>query len=242
MIGELRPATNVRALYHMNSGAMLTDSSGNGYTLSNTNAGTGTVSADAASRFGSGADYGTSNNSTSGTGKRLTVANNLGIANVNNDWSMMGWFQITKAIASGDTQGYYFLTKDFASPNATTGFRYDYNAGTPRFHPFKWSPGNGVENYINYNITLPTNTWFHIAYIVESGYIKCYYNGYQIGSVAQTTTSGGSAYSDGLAIGANFYSNNLGNLSGKADEIVVLDRAMTAQEIRRYYAWSVGKL
>jgi len=108
-----------------------------------------------------------------------------------------------------------------------TALSYILNAvGMPSFNPsFFVSPAAvGVFS----PISLPVNTWTHLAGTYDGATMKVYTNGVLAASVAQTGTIAPST--DGLFIGGNPYYGH--NFIGTIDEVRIYSRALSVGEVQ----------
>lgn len=118
-IADLAMASDATALYLFGTGALTTDSSGNGKTLTAVNS-----PAEIAMDFGNGADLGTANSN-----KRFTIsAATLGV-NLINNWGMVYRFRCRTEVGSGQ-YGLLRILDD--AGKAILYVDYQYNSGTRR--------------------------------------------------------------------------------------------------------------
>jgi prepilin-type N-terminal cleavage/methylation domain-containing protein len=85
-------------------------------------------------------------------------------------------------------------------------------------------------NVYNFTVTVPSNVWNHVAIIVESGTIRAYLNGKEVGSASYDA----SAESIITHIGA--YSSLVNFFKGYLDTVVVLRTPLTLSQIQQIYA------
>lgn len=213
---------SLKAYYRMEAGALTTDSSLNGNTLTNT----GTV-ADGVGKFGGAADFGSAD-----ANKALSIASGLGITG--GAITMVGWFNISTALASGAY--YYFINQADAGTHVENFLYYNNNAGTKRVGVERQRAGTSTAQ-VFYNIDLGTATWYHIAYVYDLTNVYLYINGVQLTSVASSGngTAGGT---DLMAIGAYYADLTANNLLGLADDVAIFSRALSVAEINNLYASS----
>lgn len=220
-------ASNLKAYYRMESGALTTDSSGNSVTLTNNNTvgeGTGT--------FGGAADFGTAN-----TNKYLSSTNALGIDG--GAISISFWVKLNTEISANR---YYFVVQRALTAGETkTSYWiwYNYNAGTRQLNWGRDKNGT-AEQLVTVNATLGTSNWYHMALTYDGTTLRGYLNGQSQGSVA-ASGSGGVTGTSGLFIGSldgsSFFTNAL------IDDVSYFNRALTADEIKELYEGrSVGEL
>lgn len=216
---------NLRAYYKL---ADTSDSSGNGYTLTNT--GTTTF---AAAKFDNGADLGASNST-----KMLSVASNLGI-NYGGTQTVCGWVKLSTEIGANT---YVFFDRRNANTSGVNQLIYQYNGGTRRLCWERYNDKNGDNPKFYYNITMGTSNWYQIAYVYNGTTLYGYVNGVQVGSIASTAYDGlgTGAYSDAFNIGA--WTGLTYATSGMFDDVAVFSRALTSDEIYSLYKTGVKKL
>jgi hypothetical protein len=216
---------NKRAYYKFDAGALTTDSSGNGYTLTNTNTvGEGT------GKFGVCADFSSTNSN-----KDLRIANDLGIAG--GAISLSAWVKITTAPIS--TNIACIIAQSDAGTDTEYYIRYYNNGGTLQVEFFRTKRGVG-NNIVTVNHTLSTTSFTHVALTYDATNIVGYINGVNVGTIAASGngTSGSSdCFSLGEVLGFNTW-----YLSGLIDDAAVFNRALTATEISNLYKTGVKKL
>ena len=200
-------------LWHMSD---VNDSSGNGYTLTNTN----TVVFNPG-KFALGADGGSSN-----TNKRLSTTNTLGINGT--PCTIMGWFKITGStfpmILAQQTNNTSKTFNRFYMDNSTTAiFQRNKIGSTSQDFSVSFTPGSN---------------WNHFAYTYDGVTVKGYINSSFVGSVS-ASGNGTSTLTEGFVVGANESGGLV--LQGIADEVAVYGRALSAKEISNYYSWSLGR-
>lgn len=213
-IGEFSPQPNLSALYHLSD---TSDSSGNNYTLTNNNS---VVFTDYG-RFGKAADFGTAN-----TDKRLSRADVLGL-NLS-EYTISCWVKINTEI----TSGFYDLV---ALEHATNGYSilyYDFNGGNRRLM-FDYSTGTNT-----FNITLGTTKWYFLTGTKSATLQRLYVDGALVSTRTPSAPTGGG--NNRMTIGSTSAGNaNFAN--AVIDEVAIFNRALSQQEISRYYQWSLGR-
>lgn len=136
--------SNVKAYYRFESGALTTDTTGNGNTLTNNNS-----VASAAGLFGGCADGGATN-----TNKYFDIASNLGIAG-NSDCTVACWIKMVTEISSA---AYVFLQHlSTSGADRYINMYYEYNLGDRRIV----CSFSGVSAF--FPVSLGTSQWHHIA-------------------------------------------------------------------------------
>lgn len=208
--------SNLRAYYHFNSD-VITDDSGNGYTLTNT----GSV-ANSTAKFGNGADLGASN-----TTKYLSIASDLGISSGNITFG--GWVKLNTEITSSLWR---ILYKSNSTISVDQEIYYEYNAGTRRLTWMRRKWGS-ADNIFYYNLALGTSNWVHIAYTYDGATVRGYVNGKLVGSVA---SSGNGAGGPATAFGVGIYPSTPANFaSALFDDVAVWNRTLSNKEIAELY-------
>lgn len=217
--------TNLAAYWKLDeSSGNAADSSGGGFTLTNTN----TV-AYSAGLINNGADF-----STSGS-KYLTRASNLGITG--GSCSISLWVKLNTAISGGNTP-YCFAQIGDAGTNVNNNIMYIFNGGTPQVIARRQKQ-NIANDDVPYAITLSTSAYTHIVYTYDATTVTLYVNGVSQGTPIGSTGSGAS----GGGSWANLANENSGGGSfalTKMDEVGVWSRALTAGEITSLYNGGAG--
>lgn len=208
---------NIKAYYRMESGALTTDSSGNGYTLTNNN----TV-ADGTGKYGGAADGGSSN-----TNKSLSTTNLMGFG-VNDARTLSCWIKMNTEHSGADKYQYIF-----SSSHALEDRSYDigyFRISSVNYIYIFHNRAGGVSDSTIKAINLGTSDWYHLALTFDGTTLKGFINGEKIGSVAVTKTNGPvNSFTDGLHI---LRGPDLGgNISALIDDAVIFNRALTEGEI-----------
>lgn len=207
---------NLKAYYRFNSGALITDSSSNGVTLTNNN----TVG-EASGKFGIGADFGSSN-----TNKYLSSTNALGISG--GAITMSFWIKLNTEIS---TSIQVIISQSSNTSNVVFQLVYDYNGGNRRLVFYRTRLGQ-YNDQVYYPVTLGTSDWHHIVFT---------YNGTNIiGYVDATASSPVSASGTGTSQpipGITIGSGQSGNfpISAIIDDVAFFNRALTGTEITNLY-------
>lgn len=196
-----------------------TDSSGNGYTLTNTN----TVGY-ASALINNGADMGTTNSN-----KKLNIVNNLGITS--GSYSVSGWVKLRTDTASGH---YTFFEHRNTTTNVAKRIGYALNnagAGPNMCIYFDYS--SNVGHLIEYTVTMGTTSWYHCVatYDSASGVNTLYVNGTSRGTV--TISNSGSGLTNGFSIGGTV--NGFLFSPAYFDEVGVWSRALSSAEVSLLY-------
>lgn len=202
---------NLRAYYRCSSGALTTDSSPNGKTLTNINS-----VAEGTGLFGGGADQGTNNSN-----KYLKISENLGIAG-NGNGTVLFWFKQKNEISSSNWKPLVIYTQ--TGSDRYFAIVYDYNSGTRNIR----IDAAGTQTN-SYNVAFGTADWHLLGFTKTSS--TCYL--YIDGTLRVTQSIGSSvAGSNMITFGANNGSNPS---SWIMDDITVFDRTLSGTEMSNIY-------
>jgi hypothetical protein len=184
------------AYYKFDSGALTTDSSGNGKTLTADNS-----PADIAMDFGNGGDLGTAN-----TNKRFRIAaSTLGL-NLITDWSFVYRFKMRAEIASGVWE---IMHIDDPTGKAKLYVQYQYNSGTRKIvvNQDRWVI-TGI-SIVNHTVTLGTASEHTLAFTKKGGVIRVYLDNTWVGTAASgdLSTIGDTNPGDNVYLGSDASAN-----------------------------------
>lgn len=219
MIGQINinQFPSIQALYHLED---LTDSSGNGNTLTNNNSVTFP-----AAKFGNGADLGASN-----TNKALTTTNSL---NVNGGAiSVLAWI---KLYSTGGT------LLSHANAGTAVEERIDYDGTTLSFERFRVGIAHD-----NFAITTTLGTgWHHFGLTYDGATVRGYLDGNPMGNVS-SSGSGNTSPNTGFALGGliqpgGTFLDATRYSSAVFDEVLITSANLTAKQIKEYYSWASGR-
>lgn len=207
--------SSLRAYYRHESGALLTDSSPNGYTLTNLN----TV-AEGTGKFGGGADFSNAN-----TNKSLYVSSNLGRTTTTSPYTISLRVKLSAEIGSG-TWTFADLITGVSGNQADNAIDYEYNGGTRRI-AFKRIGSSTQAVY--FNLTMGTSNWYTLTMVSNGSTIYGYVNGKLVGSVS---ISGNGINSDVFfSIGSV---KSYGQFASCIiDDVAVFDTNFTDREVQR---------
>lgn len=225
---SLKNDSSLKAYYRLENSALTTDSSGNGYTLTNNN-----TIAEATGKFGVAGDSGTSN-----TNKYMSINNDLGITN--GAITVSFWVKINTT-PTGSTVTSLFEHGDSAS-DIRYWIRYNGNSGTPQLS-FNRQRENVVNNQVTSNHTLSTTGFTHLVLTYDGTDVEGFINGASVGTIGSTGDGSGGVDIDYTYIFASrsqtpavvFYSNSV------IDDVAIFSRALTDAEILQIYKDSAGK-
>ncbi len=215
--------SSLKALYRFESGALTTDSSGNGLTLTNHNS----ISENSNGKFGYCADLGSSDSD-----RYFDVADNFGYAG--GAISISFWIKLNTEISSSQ---YNFVEIYENTAHTTIFVIYEYNSGTRRLYFQRVKQGVAIDGF-SYNITLGTSNWVHIALTYSGSTIIGYVNGSNIGN-ASSTGNGTFPLSPLINIGGSGATYSSLTL---IDDVCFFNRVLTSEEILSIYqgdGWQV---
>ena len=217
----LKNSANLKAYYRLESGALTTDSSAGGYTLTNNN----TVG-DGTGKFGGCADFGTSNSN-----KYFSITSDIGIS-ATADCSFAFWTKLPSLPSSGNR--YSFFGKDITG---ATGSRYNLsyynNSGTYQLLGNRSRGASGTDT-ATYAVTLATNTWYHIVVTYSANTLKVYLNSSFVSSVSSTGT-GSVGEATALYLGAWNVGGITQYINGNIDDFSIFTSALTADQVKELY-------
>ena len=219
---------NLQAYYRFNTGALTTDSKAS-YTLTNNN----TVGETASGKFGYAADFGSSN-----TNKYFSIANSLGIDG--DPCSFSCWVKIRTEPATNTAFG--ITTQQNSNTKTRNTILYEDNSGTKRLVFRRARNGIAFDSF-TYNVTLGTTEWHNVVYTYDGTNVKGYLDGVYLNAVA-SSGNGNVTSQNNFDIGVEVDQN--GGISSYAssyvDDVVVFNRALTANEVAQIYKSGAGAL
>jgi len=210
----------VTAMYHLSDTA---DSSGSGYTLTNTS----TVT------FPQGR-FDNCCRLVSASAQQLYVRNNMGIDGGN--ITMSCWMKIEAVPVSG-TDGTVYGQM---STNTATEYcvLYRYYSGGSYFY-FDRARVGVADDVFTYTVSLSTSIWYNLITTYDGTALKGYLNGAYVGSFACSGNGNNKVRDNYFRIGAVNSAANF--FDGYIDEVIVQNSAWTYSQIRNYYNFSMGR-
>ena len=205
---------NKLAYYRFGSGALTTDSFGNGNTLTNNN----TVGEIANGRFGHAADFGPSN-----TNKYFSLGHDFGRNGQTVSISL--WFKMTNP---SDDIEFFNLSDETTDTHLYGGY-----SGT-QIYVQRHRVGVAIDT-INVNKTMDTE-WHHFVVTLQNGGsggpMILYLDGVNIGNTTVAGTNGSVGTSDLFHIGRGPASKYM---KGYMDDVGAFSRVLTAAEVYQLY-------
>lgn len=167
-------------------------------------------------KFNNGADFTTIN-----SGKKLEIANNLGLTG--NAFSFVMWVYLNDTPTSGNI--IEFVNHNGINGTDNEGIRYFNNGGTLQiqFHRVK----NGVsDESLNVNHTLTEGNLIHLGHTWDGSTMRGYVSGSEIGN--KSSSGNGSS---GIGSKFNISKDDASGGGFIADDVGVFSRAITPTEM-----------
>lgn len=218
-VGEFQLQPNLSALYHLNGSSQ--DFSGN----NNNGTDTAITYSFANGKFFQGAGFNGSSSLISYTPPNITTSITFG-----------GWFRFNTV--NSNTRGMFQNYQQNANPNGWSLFLGSTNVITAVV-----GKNTGVVAGTDYQEvstgTVSANVWYFVVATYNTSSLTIYLNGRSVQSLtAPSTITNPNVGRIGVR---NVSGSNTGFLDGQADELFVFNRALSQQEISRYYQWSLGR-
>ena len=209
----LKNSPYLKALYRFESGALTTDDSGNGYTLTNNNS-----VAEASGKYGGGADFGTGN-----TNKSLTIANHLG--NDGGTCSINLWINTPTTTSSNDHES---LAGVF---NGTVHSGFYITLGNTGVRASRLKSGVAWED--TSEVAFSANEWHMVTLTCDATTLRLYVDGLYRASVG-VVGNGVGAVSSLTSIGTRADSGAT-YADGIIDDVAFFNSTLTADQIKELY-------
>jgi len=219
---------NIVAYYAFESGALTTDSSGNGQTLTNKNS----VAETASGIVGYGADNGSGSN----TKGFYRTSGGLTFAQIASAWTFNFW-----AKNEDTTVDAIFFRQTATSGGQVRAFSYWIpQVSVPRIMCTCY---DGTGHDAVYNVTLTQGAWYMYSAVYDGTDLRLYLNGTQVGTPLSFTWSSASGTLSFLSVGT--YMDTSGDvpyasLRGTYDEMGIWSRALSSTEITDLYNGGAG--
>lgn len=166
----------------------------------------------------------------------ITIADTPSLETTNGTISL--WFNPSKIYNSSNTNIVYFISKGNSYISLGISDNRGYYAGISNGAIF-FQQYNGTIHIINSSQnTWNKNTWYHIAGTWDDAGMKLYINGVKVDENIHTNDWTNTV--DNWAIGASTINDY--NFNGTMDEISILDRSLSTDEILNYYKRGIAIL
>lgn len=186
-----------------------------------TNNGTTTFTA---GKFGAAANFGSANST-----KYLNTSSNMGIDGGVITISL--WIKLLAEIGSGV---WTFAMQSNSTSKVRHKIFYNFNAGTIQMGWDRARTSTADEGP-NYNITLGTSNWYHVAYVYDNTNVTGYLNGVAVGTPTAASGTGGGVSPDDFSIGQDTAAGLTQFASALIDDVAVFSRVLTATEVNQLY-------
>ena len=180
-----------------------------------------------AGKFGSAADFGTNN-----TTKSLSTTDPLGIDG--GPVTMSCWIRLNSEISSGI---YTFLDQANISSKANYIIDYQFNGGARQIGFHRAKPGV-TDQFVLYPVTLGTAGFHLLTLTYDGATLTGYLDGVSAGSIA-ASGNGTAAGTAGVGVGIRNFSGG-DRASAVIDEVLFSSRAMSGEEVMKYYGGIVS--
>jgi len=213
---------SILAYYKFDSGALTTDATGNGQTLTNANS----VGENASGKIGYAADTGSSN-----TNKTLYQDSNspLGLTydQFATGWSWSGWVNINTNAASK----WICLWQVQSGANRRRNCGLMNDNGTLKVVVYDGSASSYTTSH-----TFSTATWYHIVLTYDGSTLRCYANNSEVLSQSRAMNYSSSSAAGGFGLFADRQSGASDSfLSAIIDEFGAWSKKLTTDEISALY-------
>jgi hypothetical protein len=203
----------LKAYYKFENGALTTDSSSNGNTLTNH----GTVT-DTAAKYGNGA-------SITSSSQWFDRTTNLGITG--GPISIVGWIKIN---TEPTAQQYNLGFQSDLTNQVGYWIDYEYNGGTRRLNFARYKVGTAVQNSY-YTVTLGTSVFHHLALTYDGADMVGYLDGVEVVRTAYSGNGTGSSLADLITVAQDSVNGDQNANHGLYDDVAFFSKALSVTEI-----------
>ncbi|NDC55361.1 MAG: hypothetical protein EBZ69_00755 [Alphaproteobacteria bacterium] len=121
--------------------------------------------------------FGTRSGYFAGTGSRIEVADNDAQFYFDGDYTVEAWLYIPTL--NTNNGGWFFSQAENELRNANRQYAFGVNSNGLRVY---WTTNGSTDTYANFNATIPTNEWVHIAFCRVGSVLRAFVNGVQAGT------------------------------------------------------------
>lgn len=216
--------TNLRAYWKLDeSSGNATDSSGNGFTLTNT-----TSKAYVAALINNGIDFGSSVRNTT----ELTTSSQI-LSSATGSASISLWFKQNTSVQTAGDPGLFILPYKNAT-GSVIAIILKWNGGSPRIEIIRRTSSDATAFTTFGN---STSVWYHVVAVYNGSTISGYLDNVAFSTTGVSSTGTFNAASYPISLGGSFMSNNA---TAIIDEVGVWDKALTTNEISQLYNGGAG--
>jgi len=211
----LKDNANLKAYYRFESGALTTDSSGQGRTLTNNNTvteGTGV--------YGGCADFGTGN-----TNKYFSVTNDMGIQG--GTGSINCWIKTPTTTSASDHESFVGVG-DAGTQTELVIFLGGTGIGCARLK-------SAVAWQKTAEKAISANTWYMATLTYDGTTLRSYINGSHFASASASGNGSGTDEIDQLSIGRRTNPTSVTYADGLIDDVAIFSSALSADQIKELY-------
>jgi len=226
-LGEFLPSSSTKLCLHLNGNSLDSSSSGNNGTD------TSITYSQANGRFGQGAGF---NGQTSGASKIVTTDTDV-------DYITLSVWVYSKRSNPGSAKGDIVISKDGVNGGSNTrayGLYFSWNSNVFSINLEIWNTSATGVSVVSNDVSI--NKWHNIVVTFDGSKVKLYVDGV---FKNETNLSGTIRnISDKITLGEsneNQTGSNGSAFLGNIDEVIIVNRAWSAEEVKKYYTNSLGR-
>jgi hypothetical protein len=121
--------------------------------------------------------FGTRSGYFAGTGRRIEVADNDSQFYFDGDYTVEAWLYIPTL--NTNNGGWFFSQAENDQRNANRQYAFGVNSNGLRVY---WTTDGVTDTFANFNATIPTNEWVHVAFCRVGGVLRAFVNGGKAGA------------------------------------------------------------
>jgi hypothetical protein len=121
--------------------------------------------------------FGTRSGYFAGTGRRIEVADNDAQFYFDGDYTVEAWLYIPTL--NTNNGGWFFSQAENEWRNANRQYAFGVNSNGLRVY---WTTNGVTDTFANFNATIPTNEWVHVAFCRVGGVLRAFVNGIKAGA------------------------------------------------------------
>jgi hypothetical protein len=121
--------------------------------------------------------FGTRSGYFAGTGRRIEVADNDAQFYFDGDYTVEAWLYIPTL--NTNNGGWFFSQAENDQRDANRQYAFGVNSSGLRV---RWTTNGITDTFANFNATIPTNEWVHVAFCRVGGMLRAFVNGVKAGA------------------------------------------------------------